>query len=179
MSDAAPERYHYRDPLIDDVVSSTEEGHAHCIRCGDASLDPEELRAHELICREPLPDPVQFNREEGLPTLRRPNDIAAREQPDVERPLWRRVVRRLRVLTQPSFRRCETCPSFHDRPSAILADHVADLYVVERDGAATLIPHREIKQWEGRVIGPLALVGWCSSHDRGVFPEDVCERWRP
>lgn len=173
MSDAtAPERYRYRDPMMDALL---EEGPAYCVRCGNAALEGEELKAHIATCRLQLP---VVQPEDGLPTIRRPSDVAVTTLGH-RRPLWRRIVRFLRVLFDRKFRRCETCPSFHRKPMALFADHPADLWIAERDGNVTMIPHREIRQWNGTVHGPLAAVGWCSQHERGVFPHGVCERWRP
>lgn len=150
---------------------------AQCYRCGEAGLEDEALAAHITACPGPGPMPSELP-EEGLPTRRQPNDVRAR--PAGPRPLWRRAVRSLRVLVNPAFRRCETCPSFHASAPVLLADHVTQLWIVERaDGSATVIPEREVKQWtEGPVHGPLYQAGWCSQHDRGVMPNGTCERWR-
>lgn len=174
MSDAtAPDRYHYRDPMMDAVLDDEP---AYCQRCGNAALEGEELRAHIAACSSPRLLPVV--REDGLPVVRRPSEVMIKTLGH-RRPLWRRIVRFLRALLDRKFRRCETCPSFHPRHGALFGDHPADLWIAERDGHVTMIPHREIRQWDGTVHGPLSSVAWCSQHATGVFPHAVCERWRP
>lgn len=164
------ERFHYRDPAIDALLDGAP---AYCERCGNASLEGDELAAHIATCPHEAPDPGP---PEGLPTIRRMSDVRVRER--LNRPLWRRVVRRLRVVVDGGFKRCETCPSFHVG-SAAYADHVADLVVAERaDGSMTLIPRREVKEWPGAVHGRLSDAGWCSQHEKGVMPGGTCERWR-
>lgn len=179
--DASPpsDRFHYRNETIEDILREAETGPAYCVRCGNASLDPDALAAHIPVCTAPMPDQAVLDEEIGLPSLRRPSAVRARERADVERPLWRRAVRRLRVAVDASFRRCETCPSFHPSAKALYADHPSGLHVVENgEGVVSLIPRREVRQWDGKIHGSLDKIGFCSQHDRGVFPASSCERWR-